>query len=110
MEVDELNDHLNLQLSKDDYETVGGFLLKHMERIPRANESFQFANLKFIITEADKCSIKKVSITIHDNNEKKRGKRNTIILQKKYNGREEILFCCNSSAKPPAMPGVMTYL
>jgi len=70
MEIDELNDHLKLQLPKDDYETVGGFLLKHMEKIPRVNESFQFANLKFIITEADKRSIKKVSITIHDNKEK----------------------------------------
>jgi len=70
MEIDELNDHLKLQLPKDDYETVAGFLLKHMEKIPRINESFQFANLRFIITEADKRSIKKVSITIHDNKEK----------------------------------------
>jgi len=70
MEIDELNDHLKLQLPKDDYETVAGFLLKHMEKIPRVNESFQFANLKFIITEADKRSIKKVSITIRDNKEK----------------------------------------
>jgi len=70
MEIDELNDHLKLQLPKDDYETVGGFLLKHMEKIPRVNESFQFANLKFIVTEADKRSIKKISITIHDNKEK----------------------------------------
>ena len=70
MEIDELNDHLNLQLPKDDYETVGGFLLKHMERIPRVNESYQFSNLKFLITEADKRSIKKISITIQDNKEK----------------------------------------
>jgi len=70
MEIDELNDHLKLQLPKNDYETVAGFLLKHMERIPRIGESFQFANLKFIITEADKRSIKKVSITIFDESEK----------------------------------------
>ncbi|MCD6265569.1 MAG: HlyC/CorC family transporter [Deltaproteobacteria bacterium] len=70
MEIDELNDHLNLGLPKDDYETVGGFLLKHMEKIPRIGESFEFANLKFIITDADKRSIKKISITIHDNKEK----------------------------------------
>ena len=70
MEIDELNDHLKLQLPKNDYETVAGFLLKHMERIPRIGESFQFANLKFIITEADKRSIKKVSITIFGESEK----------------------------------------
>ncbi len=70
MEIDELNDHLNLQLPKDDYETVAGFLLKHMERIPRVGESFGFANLEFVIRKADKRSIKEVSITISDMPEK----------------------------------------
>ncbi len=66
MEIDELNDRLNLQLPKDDYETLAGFLLKHMERIPRVGENFQFANLEFVISKADKRSIKEVSITVSD--------------------------------------------
>jgi putative hemolysin len=74
MEIDELNDHLKLQLPKDDYETVAGFLLKHMERIPRVGESLQFANLKFTISRADKRSIKEVSITIFDASEKTENK------------------------------------
>jgi putative hemolysin len=64
MEIDELNDHLRLELPKDDYETVAGFLLKHMERIPRVGEHFQFENMAFAITKADRRSIKEVSITI----------------------------------------------
>jgi len=74
MEIDELNDHLKLQLPKDDYETVAGFLLKHMERIPRIGESFQFANLRFIVLEADKRSIKEVSITISEPSEETENK------------------------------------
>ena len=70
MEIDELNDRLKIQLPKDDYETVAGFLLKHMERIPRIGERFEFGNLKFIITQADKRSIKEVSITISEAPEK----------------------------------------
>lgn len=66
MEIDELNDHLKLELPKDDYETVAGFLLKHMERIPRVGEHFQFENMEFAITKADRRSIKEVSITIAD--------------------------------------------
>ena len=66
MELDELNDHLKLQLPKDDYETVAGFLLKHMQKIPRIGESFRFDNLTFLITGADKRSIKEVSITVAD--------------------------------------------
>jgi putative hemolysin len=70
MEIDELNDHLNLELPKDDYETVAGFLLKHMERIPRVGERFEFENLCFLITKADKRSIKEVSITIANSADK----------------------------------------
>jgi CBS domain containing-hemolysin-like protein len=76
MEIDELNDHLRLQLPKDDYETVAGFLLKHMERIPRVGERFQFANLEFTIRQADKRCIKEVSITISDASEKTEDKTN----------------------------------
>jgi putative hemolysin len=70
MEIDELNDHLNLEIPKDDYETVAGFLLKHLERIPRVGERFEFEDLHFTITKADKRSIKEVSITIADSPEK----------------------------------------
>jgi CBS domain containing-hemolysin-like protein len=70
MEIDELNDHLKLELPKDDYETVAGFLLKHMERIPRVGERFEFGSLQFIVTQADKRSIKQVSITIPDQPER----------------------------------------
>jgi len=68
--IDELNDRLNLQLPKDDYETLAGFLLKHMERIPRVGENFRFANLEFVISKADKRSIKEVSITVSDASER----------------------------------------
>jgi len=70
MGIDELNDRLNLQLPKDDYETLAGFLLKHMERIPRVGENFRFANLEFVISKADKRSIKEVSITVSDASER----------------------------------------
>jgi CBS domain containing-hemolysin-like protein len=74
MEIDELNDHLKLQIPKNDYETVAGFLLKQMERIPRIGESLQFANLKFTIRQADQRSIKEVLITISDTSEEIRDK------------------------------------
>jgi len=76
MEIDELNDRLKLELPKDDYETVAGFLLKHMERIPRVNERFDFENLRFMITKADKRSIKEVSITVADSPDKEEANHN----------------------------------
>jgi CBS domain containing-hemolysin-like protein len=64
MELDEFNEHLNLQLPKDDYETIAGFLLKYMERIPKTGDKFQLENVTFIIKKADKRSIKEVSVII----------------------------------------------
>jgi CBS domain containing-hemolysin-like protein len=66
MEIDDLNDRLNLGLPKDDYETVAGFLLKSLERIPKIGECFEFGNTTFIIKKADKRSIKEVAINIID--------------------------------------------
>jgi putative hemolysin len=66
MEIDELNENLNLQLPKDDYETLAGFLLKHLQRIPKVGENFEFQDLTFTITQGDQRSIKEVSITISD--------------------------------------------
>jgi CBS domain containing-hemolysin-like protein len=66
MEIDDLNDRLNLELPKDDYETVAGFLLKSLERIPKIGECFEFGNTTFIIKKADKRSIKEVAINIID--------------------------------------------
>ena len=62
MEMDELNDLLKLDLPKDDYETLAGFLLKHMEKIPRVGDSYTHAHTRFIIKQADKRSIKEVII------------------------------------------------
>lgn len=73
MDLDEFNDHLNLQLPKDDYETIAGFLLKHMERIPKEGDKFRFGNVTFIIRKADKRSIKEVSIIISEAPEKTEG-------------------------------------
>jgi CBS domain containing-hemolysin-like protein len=66
MEIDELNEHFRLNLPEGDYETLAGFLLKHMERIPETGETFLFDNIKFIIRQSDKRAIKEVLIVMPD--------------------------------------------
>lgn len=66
LEIDELNDHLCLEVPKDDYETVAGFILKQTGRIPKTGEIFEFDKTKFIIKHADKRSIKQVLIITAD--------------------------------------------
>ncbi len=66
MEIDELNDYFSLNLPKDDYETLAGFLLKQMGRIPKTGEKLRYENIRFVIKQADKRSIKEISLTIVD--------------------------------------------
>ena len=66
LEIDELNDRLQLDLPKDEYETVAGFLLKEMERIPEVGESHQYENITFTIRQADERSIKEILIAIEE--------------------------------------------
>jgi putative hemolysin len=49
--VEEANEELELNLPSGDYETVAGFILSHLGRIPKEGEHFKYQNLKFVITE-----------------------------------------------------------
>lgn len=66
MEIDQLNEQLNLSLPKDNYETLGGFVLKQMGRIPRPGESCRWGNMVFRVSQASKRSINEVIIDITD--------------------------------------------
>jgi putative hemolysin len=61
--IEEANEELGLNLPSGDYETVAGFILSHLGRIPRQGEHFKYQNLKFVITEMRGMKIEKVIVT-----------------------------------------------
>lgn len=61
--VEEANEELGLGLPTGDYETVAGFILKHLGKIPRQSEQLKYRNLKFVITEMRGMKIEKVMVT-----------------------------------------------
>jgi putative hemolysin len=61
--VEEANEELELNLPSGDYETVAGFILSHLGRIPKQGEHFKYQNLKFVITEMHGMKIEKVMVT-----------------------------------------------
>jgi putative hemolysin len=50
MRVDEANEEMNLGLPEGDYETVAGFVLHLLGRIPKQGEHLKFKGLKIVIT------------------------------------------------------------
>ena len=61
--VEEANDELGLGLPLGDYETVAGFILSRLGRIPRQGEQLKYRTLKFVITEMRGVKIEKVMVT-----------------------------------------------
>ncbi len=52
-EVDEVNEALDWDLPKNDYETVAGLVLASLHRIPRTGEEFQVRGYTITVLEAD---------------------------------------------------------
>jgi putative hemolysin len=61
--IEDANEELGLNLPGGDYETVAGFILSHLGRIPKQGEHFKYQNLKFVITEIRGMKIAKVIVT-----------------------------------------------
>ncbi len=61
--IDDLNDEFDLNLPEDeDYDTVGGFVFSRLGYIPKANETFDYEDLKFTIASAEARRIRRIKI------------------------------------------------
>jgi len=63
MRIEEANEEMELELPEGDYETVAGFILDLLGRIPRPNEQLRYKDLKLVITEMRGVKIEKVLLT-----------------------------------------------
>lgn len=64
-EIDVLNDQLHLNIPRDSYETLGGFILKQMGRIPKPGEHFVWNDVTIRVSQAGKRSVNEAIITIN---------------------------------------------
>lgn len=63
VEVDALNEKYSLDLPPGDYETLAGYILTSLERIPRKGETASIGKFEFTIKDATERGIKQVEIT-----------------------------------------------
>ena len=62
LEMGTLQQLIETKLPEGNYETVGGFLMHQMGRIPQRKERYQYGGITFIIENADQKSIKEVMV------------------------------------------------
>ena len=61
--MEDANEELELGLPVGDYETVAGFVLSYLGRIPRQGEQLRYGNLKLAIAEMKGMKIEKLVVT-----------------------------------------------
>ena len=68
VEIDILNEEHDLKIPEGDYETIAGFIMYKIGRIPVKGESFKIDNFTIMILRSDKTKIDLVKLTTEQNN------------------------------------------
>ena len=63
MQIEEANEELELDLPKGDYETVAGFILDNLGKIPVEGDHFVYKDIRLVVTQLTRMKIEKVTIT-----------------------------------------------
>ena len=63
LKVEKLEDHFGVTLPEGDYESVGGFVIHLLGRIPKVNEKVTFQDLEMTVQSADSRHIGKILVT-----------------------------------------------
>ena len=63
MHLDDVNDHLNTELDSEDYDSLGGFIIEHLDSLPVAgDEVITEEGIRLIVEKLDKNRIEKVHV------------------------------------------------
>ena len=60
--IDEVRQRLNVEIERDGFETVGGYLLSRLGRVPSVGEKFEVDGLAIEVLDAERRRINKVRI------------------------------------------------
>jgi CBS domain containing-hemolysin-like protein len=63
MTIFDVNEELDLDLPEGDYETVAGFVMSHLGRIPMQGEHFTYDGLRIAVTRVDGRKVEEVTVT-----------------------------------------------
>ena len=63
MNLDDLNDNLGTKLESEDYDSLGGFIIEHLDRLPELGDSVTTSDgIRLVVESLDKNRIEKVHV------------------------------------------------
>ncbi|MFP5212675.1 MAG: hemolysin family protein [Acidobacteriota bacterium] len=66
LNAEELEDYLEMDLPEGDYETVGGFVINLMGKVPETDEQVSFKDLEMVIESANDRKVERIRIRRND--------------------------------------------
>lgn len=63
MRIEEVNEEMNLGLPEGEYDTVAGFVLNILRRIPRPNEQIRYKDMTLVVSEMRGVKIERIVLT-----------------------------------------------
>lgn len=60
--ISQVMELLNISLESDDFDSIGGFMIGQLERLPRLGETIEYEGIRFKVEEIDKNRIKSIRI------------------------------------------------
>ena len=64
IKLDDLNDALHTNLYSEDYDSLAGFVIEVMDKLPSEGEETDFENLHFKVAQVNRNRIERVILTI----------------------------------------------
>lgn len=65
-EIDEINELLGTDIPSEEYETIAGFIINQMDKIPKPSEETKWKNIRMIVLRSNKRSILRVKLIIEE--------------------------------------------
>jgi putative hemolysin len=62
VDIDELSERLGVEIPRDGFGTVGGYLLSHLGRVPAVGETFEVGGLRVQVLEAERRRVGRVRV------------------------------------------------
>lgn len=68
MNLDDLNDELGLALESEDYDSLGGFIIEHLDRLPEQGDEITTADgIRLVVEALDKNRVESVHLYLPEN-------------------------------------------
>lgn len=62
MRIDEVNERFDLNIQSEKFDSIGGFVIELLDRMPKSKDEVEFENLKFVVVNVDKRKITQLMI------------------------------------------------